>query len=568
MLKHTFGRFLLAILLISGCNTDQPSDASLASSEEGERPNILLILVDDLGFADLGSFGGEIETPNLDQLAYGGVRLTNLHVAPTCSPTRAMLLSGVDNHKAGLGNMAEEMAPNQQGKHGYEGYLNERVVPIPRLFQDAGYRTYMVGKWHLGMTEETSPTARGFDRSFALLQGGASHFGDMAPIAAEGPDAKATYRRDGELLEQLPDNFQYSTQFYVDQLIEYLEEDHASDQPFFAYLAFTAPHWPIQAPDTSIEKYKGRYDQGYDWLHQQRLTRQKERGLIPESASANRRPHDALPWSELSEDDKAWSARSMEAYAGMVDEIDVHTGRLIEHLKQRGDLENTLIVFMSDNGAEGHTLEVTWNPEEFPAVYRWIIESHDFSLEAVGRIGSYVMYGPGWGRAGAPAFRDYKGFPTEGGTRVAAFVHYPRVFGQGVITDQLVTVRDIAPTLLDVADIEHPGARYQGKPVEPMTGVSALPILRGDIDGEQAKNRVVGTELFGKRALRQGDWKIVHMPEPHGNGQWQLYNLESDLAENKDLAAEQPEKLAELIALWDAYAEENGVVLPDWVSGY
>ncbi len=464
--------------------------------------------------------------------------------------------------------MIEEIAPNQEGKPGYEGYLNDRVVSMPRLFQAADYRIYMVGKWHLGMTEESSPTARGFDRSFALLQGGASHFRDMAPLAAEGPGTKAQYRRDGELLERLPDTFQYSTQFYVDQLIEYLEDDPGSDQPFFAYLAFTAPHWPIQAPDASIEKYRGQYDQGYDWLHEQRLTRQKELGLIPESASANRRPPDAPPWSDLSEDDQAWSARSMEAYAGMVDEIDAHTGRLIEHLKQRGDLDNTLIVFMSDNGAEGHTLEATWNPEEFAAVYRWIVDSHDFSLEGVGRIGSYVMYGPGWGRAGAPAFRDYKGFPTEGGTRVAAFVHYPKVLGQSVISDQLVTVRDIGPTLLEFAGIAHPGARYQGTPVEPMTGVSAWPILRDDDDRARAEDRVVGTELFGKRALRHGDWKIVHMPEPHGNGQWQLYDLRSDLAENEDVSAEQPEKLAELIGLWDDYAEENGVVLPDWVSGY
>lgn len=185
--------------------------------------------------------------------------------------------------------MIEEIAPNQEGKPGYEGYLNDRVVSMPRLFQAADYRIYMVGKWHLGMTEESSPTARGFDRSFALLQGGASHFRDMAPLAAEGPGTKAQYRRDGELLERLPDTFQYSTQFYVDQLIEYLEDDPGSDQPFFAYLAFTAPHWPIQAPDASIEKYRGQYDQGYDWLHEQRLTRQKELGLIPESASANRR---------------------------------------------------------------------------------------------------------------------------------------------------------------------------------------------------------------------------------------------------------------------------------------
>lgn len=567
--RNTWLGFFLVVLL-TGCTDDGVSSTQQQIQGDQTRPNILIIVADDLGYSDLGSFGGEIETPNLDALANAGIRMTNFHVAPTCSPTRAMLLTGVDNHRAGLGNMIEEIAPNQTGQPGYEGYLNHRVVALPKLLRDAGYKTYMSGKWHLGMTEETSPTARGFDKAFALLQGGASHFDDMAPIYAEDPNnvPKAQYRSNGKLLDELPAEFEFSSQFYVDKLLEYLEEDREADQPFFAYLSFSAPHWPLQAPENIIDKYDGRYDRGYQALQLERLNKQKALKIVAANAEPAQLEVDAVPWENLSVEAKELSARSMEIYAAMVDNLDAETGRLIAYLKQEDLLDNTLVLFMSDNGAEGHDMEGLWNPKEFPAAYKWIMENHDFSLEGMGRRNSYVLYGPGWGGAAAPAMQGYKAFPTEGGTRSAAFVYFPKAFAGGTVASHLMHVKDIVPTLLDLTGVDRPGSKYLGRPVESLSGFSLLPIWRGEVGVQAAADRVVGTELFGKRSVRRGSWKIVHMPKPHGTGAWQLYNLDLDIGESDDLSEQEPEMLQQMIEQWDKYAEENNVILPDWVSGY
>jgi len=247
---------LLATILLAcslGCTNEQPA-VTTDSPVNTQRPNILLIVVDDMGFSDIGSFGGEIATPNLDRLAFEGIRFSNFHAAAACSPSRAMLLTGVDSHLAGLGNMLEELSPNQKGQPGYEGYLNERVVTLPTLLQDAGYRTYLTGKWHLGSGKGKGPADRGFDSSFALDSGGASHFADMRPAYAPSPDIKASYSENGIKLTSLPDDFEYSTQYYVDRMIGYLDDQVDSEQPFFAYLSFTAPHWPLQAPDEAIAR--------------------------------------------------------------------------------------------------------------------------------------------------------------------------------------------------------------------------------------------------------------------------------------------------------------------------
>ena len=525
---------------------------------------MLLVVVDDMGFADLGSFGSEIPTPNLDALAFEGIRLTNFITSPACSPTRAMLLTGVDAHKAGLGNLHEELAPNQEDQPGYEGYLNDRVVTIASLLNDAGYRTYQSGKWHLGRDEAHSPVAYGFDRSFAMLVN-ASHFADMRPAYSPDPNAKAEYREEGKLLDELPENFEYSSQFYVDQMIDYLEEESASDAPFFAYLAFSAPHWPIQAPDATLDEFRGRYDEGYDVVLERRLEAQRKLGLIPADTKAAARAPKGMPWSELSEQQKKVEARGMEVYAAMIAEIDRHTGRLVDYLRESGDLDNTVILFLSDNGAEGHDLEDTWPADGFPEIRAAIDARHDFSYEAMGREGSYTMYGPNWARVSAPTFRHFKGFPTEGGVRTAAIAYYPSEFRSGEIEDDLVLVKDLAATILDLAGVQHPGTRYEGRDIEPMSGVSVVDLLSS---GESLAPRWHADELMGKLGVRQGNWKLVQMPEPYGNGRWQLYDLGSDIAESNDLADEVPGRVTELEAYWKRYAEENGVILPDWVSGY
>ncbi len=317
------------------------------SHAQGERPNILLIVADDLGYTDIGAFGGEIDTPNLDRLAVEGMRLSNFHVLPTCAPTRAVLLTGVDNHRAGIGSQV--ITAEQKGKPGYEGYLNSRVATLPEVLGAAGYRTYHTGKWHLGVEKSHGPHARGFDETFTLLAGGASHFADASPLR---PGGEARYLRNGKLVESLPGNF-YSSQHYTDLLLAWMERDRNSERPFFAYLAYTAPHDPLHAPPAYIEKYRGRYDRGWEELRRERFNRVQEKGLIPAHHQLPPWPSVVKRWDSLSELEQANSARDMEVYAAMVDYMDEQIGRVYQWLEANGELDNTLIFFLSDNGANG-----------------------------------------------------------------------------------------------------------------------------------------------------------------------------------------------------------------------
>lgn len=568
-MHHRGGRCLVVVVLgmvLGACGAKVAETESTVVDQAAARPNFLVIVVDDVGFNEIGSFGSEIETPNLDALAYAGIRLTNFQAASMCSPTRSMLLTGADSHKVGFGNMLEELAPSQQGKPGHEGFLNDRALTVATLLRDSGYRTMMSGKWHLGKSKESSAYARGFQQTFALNSGGASHFSDMQPAYAPSPDDVAPYRENGVVLDTMPDNFEYSSQFYVDRLISQLESSSGDNKPFFAYLSFTAPHVPLQAPDEAIEKYRGRYDEGYDAVFARRLARGKELGVIPPAAEASAAPPKHIPWQQLDGERRKVSVRAMEIYAAMVDEVDRHTGRLIEYLRNNDEFDNTVIIFLADNGAEGHDLDELWPAEHFPKIRQTIDDSWDFSYDAMGKPGSYVLYDASWAWAGSPAFNLYKGFPTEGGKRVAAFVHYPEQFQSKAIVDELMSVKDIAPTLLDLAGIDQPGSNYGGRAVEPMTGVSQRAVLEGG--STLSRDRVLGDELMGKRMLRRGDWKIVHMPAPYGNNEWQLFDLAADLAEKNDLWTKEPEIAAELLDLWQHYEAENGVIFPDWVSGY
>ena len=306
--------FLFGFLLFSMMGCSGENEKQTAMSEGDKQPNILLIVVDDLGYTDLGAFGSEIATPNLDALANAGMMLTNYYVAPTCSPTRAMLLSGVDNHLAGMGTMHNEQSENQRNKPGYEGYLNFQVAALPNILKDNGYHTYMTGKWHLGYEEETSPTARGFERSYALLAGGAGHFSNMMSILGSN---KAPYREDGMLVDSLPENF-YSTKFYTNKMIEYIDSNHSDNKPFFGYLAYSAPHWPLQAPIESIEKQAGNYDAGYEVLYQQRMGKLKALSLIDQGMPDSLNLPEDIPWNDLSDDEKKRSSKLMEIYAAMV----------------------------------------------------------------------------------------------------------------------------------------------------------------------------------------------------------------------------------------------------------
>jgi arylsulfatase len=512
------------------------------------RPNFLIIVADDLGFSDLGAFGGEIATPNLDALATAGLRLTEFHTASTCSPTRAMLMSGTDHHLAGMGNMAELLTPEQRGKPGYEGYLNQRVATLPELLRDAGYRTIMSGKWHLGVEPPQDPHARGFERVFTLLDGGHNHFGrpNLPPKELGG----VHYTENGKPAT-LPNGF-YSSDYFTDKLLQYLREDRAG-RPFFAYLPFSAPHWPLQAPPEVIAKYRGRYDAGWEALLRTRLENQRKLGLLPPNADLSP-PPTLLDWDALDAPTRQRMARKMEIYAAMVERMDWNVGRVVDALRQAGQLDNTVVVFFSDNGSA---------PDSIAHIFDLVagVEAPDNTFDKLGSVDSMVAYGPSWAQASAAPRRLFKSVSTEGGLTTPAFIRYPGFKRQGAVERSFATVMDVLPTLLDLAGVRHPGDRYRGRKVERPLGRSMLPFLQGAAPQVHADDDVFGWELFGQRALRQGRWKIDYVSPPNGPGRWELFDLAQDPGERHDLAARNPQRLKELVRRWDDYARRVGVVL-------
>ncbi|MDT0574562.1 arylsulfatase [Croceicoccus sp. F390] len=518
-----------------------------------QQPNILVILVDDLGFSDIGAFGGEIQTPHLDALATGGLRLTNFHTTPVCAPTRAELLTGVDHHQTGIGNFPELIQDNQKGHPGYEGYLTKRVATIAERLQSAGYSTLMSGKWHLGYDPRANPANRGFQKSFVLLGGGHNHFGQDLPYKISIPNAGTKYTENGVVVPT-PQPF-YSSDTFTDRLISNLPAK-AGDKPFFAYLALTAPHYPLQAPPEDIARYKGRYDAGYDALHDERLERQQALGLLKPGTVPHPRSS-PVRWTALSPEQKAVEARLMEVYAAMVDRVDQNIGRLVQTLKQRGLYENTIIVFLSDNGAEGHRLDESVIAAEQG---KRILASADNRLESIGTAKSYIWYGSNWAEAATVPSRLYKSFPTEGGTRVTAFISGPERVRTG-ISNTYMSVRDVVPTLLDYAGVPS-GTEVSGQTVLAPQGRSVRDwLIPGSSD--PANDVVVANgEMFGRLYARHGRWKAVMIPPPTGPGTWQLYDVVADPGEINDKAASNPEELAKLKAQWQAYADRTGVVSP------
>jgi arylsulfatase len=540
-----------------------PQATAPATPQAAGRPNFLVIVADDLGWSDLGAFGGEISTPNLDALAKSGVRFTGFHTAPTCSPTRSELLSGVDNHEAGLGTMAESLTPALTGRPGYEGYLNDRVASIAELLQQGGYRTLMSGKWHLGLTEDRGPAARGFEDSYALLQGLGNHFGADQNAAWTKAKANTLYRENGKLVRFPVGRF--SADYFADRLIGFLDQGAQDQRPFFAYMTFTTPHWPMQAPPQTIAKYKGRYDAGYEALRAERLARQKALGLVP----LDQQPHafdGVKPWDSLSPADKAIEARKMEVYAAMVDQMDQNVGRIVAELKKLGRYDDTVILFLSDNGPEGSEIDAPFQVRGVPGGAKKL--GIDNRLENIGNATSYVGYGAGWAQANSTPSWLVKGYPTEGGIRVSAFASGKGVTGNRIARGNL-DVTDIAPTLLSLAGLTQP-ATFKGRPILPYEGKSLVPVLTDTATEVRGPTEAVGTELFFRRGLRKGDWKAVYLPQSGtayprdgvGPGKWQLFNLATDPAESTDLAEGNPAKLAELVGDWDAYAQAKGVALP------
>ena len=523
------------------------------------RPNIVVILGDDLGFADLGAFGSEIKTPHLDGLAAEGSRFTHFYTHASCSPSRAMLLSGVDTHRKGLGNMDEWTAPNQRGMPGYEGYLNDKVATLPELLREAGYHTYMVGKWHLGKAPSQIPAARGFERDFSLLDGAGSYW-DMTNFTAASP--KSVFTEDGRYLTKLPKDY-YATKTYTDKLIRFIDDNRGDGKPFFAYLAHQAPHDPFHLPRDWRNRHVGAYDQGWDAVRKARLERQIQLGIMPAGTTLAERMWFLPDPITLAPAPRAILGKKMELYAGMVENLDFHVGRLIAHLKEIGEYENTVFIVFGDNGAEGTDLfkQIAGSPGSRDFLFSAINWSQTHP-NAWGDPGTYVGYGAMWAQVSMTPFSQYKGWVAEGGIRNALIVSGPVVKRErGGINRGFMHVADVMPTLLEVAGTSYPKT-HKGRDLPPLIGKSWGEVLSGSKDTPRTDKDYMAWEIFGNRALRQGDWKLRWQYKPFGKGEWELFNLATDLAERHDVAAQNPDKVRELNALWERYAKDNNVILP------
>ncbi|MYE83149.1 MAG: arylsulfatase [Gammaproteobacteria bacterium] len=518
-----------------------------------EPPNFLVIVADDLGWSDIGVLGGEIRTPSIDRLAQEGTLVTSFYVAPTCAPTRAMLMTGVDHHEAGLGVQSGLRASNQVGIN-YEGQLHDGVVTVAEALAAHGYQTSMTGKWHLANEDAQGPHNRGFQRSFALLTGGASHFADQRPIA---PVEIPEYVRDGEPVHELPADF-YSSTAYAGTLIDFLEQRDAN-APFFAYLSFTAPHDPLHVPDEWLDRYSGAYADGPVATRRARAERQEALGLIPDGAGLWNYPrfpawfpNHAAPWDERPAEQRAKDARRMEIYAAMVELMDAEIGRVVDYLAAQDVLDDTYVLFFSDNGASSP------GPLVYPGVTQeWFEEHWTNAHDRRGQPGDFTVLGREWASAAVTPWKLFKNSVSEGGIRSPLIVRGPAVAARG-FNPAIAHVTDVAPTLYDLADIQPASDSLFESRTLPQ-GVSLMPVLTG---AAPSVRESVGVHLFGNRGYRRGQWKISNTQPPLSTGQWELFDLEADPGEVRNLAEARPELLEELLAEYDGYLERHGVILP------
>lgn len=510
-------------------------------------PNIVVLVADDWGFGDIGALGSEISTPNIDSLARRGVTFSNFHVAATCSPTRAMLLTGADHHRVGVGNMPESMPEQLRGKPGYEGVLSDQAVTLATRLKDAGYHTYITGKWHLGKTPDKLPARRGFERSFVQADSGSDNWENRSYMMLYDK----AYWFDGQREATLPKDF-YSSKFFVDKAIEYLSAQGDS-KPFFTYIGFQANHIPVQAPKAFIDAYRGKYDGGWPALRQARHDSAVRLGLMPADAAMATMPL-GRNWDTLDAEQRRLQSRHMEVYAGMAQAADFHIGRLIAHLQKTGQYDNTVFVFLSDNGPDPA------DPLDITASKYWVRANYVTDGPDLGAKGTFSANGPRWASALAAPWSGFKYFAGEGGLRVPLII----AGAQGMRSDQrsnaFTTVKDIMPTLLDLAGVAAHGATYQGAPAVTMDGRSMVPLLSGSSDFIYRPDEPVGYELAGSAALYKGKYKLVKNIAPLSDGTWYLYDMERDPGETQDLSKSLPAVFQAMQADYADYAQKNGVL--------
>ncbi len=551
-------------VLFLGCNeTEDPGG-------ETERPNIIVLLSDDMGYSDVGSYGASvIETPEIDSLAYNGLRFTQFYNTGRCVPSRASLLAGQYPHQTGLGFMtADDQLP------GYRGDMNDRSVTVAQLLSDAGYSTYMSGKWHVtpyrpqNPDKHNWPLQRGFDRFFGTISGAGSYYDPSSLV--RGNEYIAPHQA-GE--EYTNENFYYTTAI-SDHAVRYINdhEEGQSDNPFFMYVSYTAPHWPLQAPEDEIEKYEGKFDMGWDELRQQRYQRMKEMGLIDEDWDLSDRDSKVPAWDQV--ENKDWQTRRMEVYAAMIDMMDQGIGRIVDALERNGELENTLVLFLHDNGGNLETLDYFGKKdysehegigppdrdepqtEMLPKVTRQgePVQHGNIPEYMPGPPDTYQAYGRPWGNVSNTPFREYKHFVHEGGAATPLIAHWPAgIQREGELERQPGHLVDLMPTFLELADATYPET-YEGSEINPMQGVSLEPAFRGNaFDREEP----LFFEHEGNRALRDGRWKVV---AKNPTGDWELYDMEADRTETNNLADEHPERVKDMVQKWESMARRFNAI--------
>lgn len=525
----------LVFLVLTACSADQ--DFMPGNGVFG-RPNFLIIVTDDMGYTDLGAFGGnDIATPNLDALAMDGIRFTNFHGHLSCAPSRATLLSGTGNHEAGLGTQTD--LPSFRGQRNYERYLTDRVATLPEVLRDGGYRTYLAGKWGLSGPVALDPTERGFEKSFALLPSGGGHY--------EAIFHESRYSLNGQAVQETGQP-SYSTTLFTDRLIAFLEDDRDSQKPFFALFAPTAPHWPLHFPPGMEQSFSGKYDTGYDELRKRRIADARQAGVLPENANVLDYESRSPPWATLSNSDKALQSRIMEIYAAMTAHLDQEIGRLLDYMQAAGALDNTLILVINDNGAQGG--RIFGGPRSYANG-----NTFNNEFDNIGRSNSWANMGQGWADAVNAPFRDGKASVYEGGVRVAAFANWFGTSHRSTYTQYLNNM-DVMPTLLDLARLPQPGPHFNGRDVLPIRGKSFAGVLRGDRSPIHAEDESIALSSAGRHFMQRGRWKILK----ELNADWELYDLVTDPYERKNLAAAQPEKLQDLIRDFNAHARINNIL--------
>ncbi len=500
--------------------------------EAAERPNIIVIMVDDMGFSDIGPYGSEISTPNLDKLAAGGVRFSQFYNTGRCCPTRATLMTGLYAHQAGMGWMTAD-----QGEPGYTGRLNNRCVTIAETLRQAGYFTIMTGKWHLGFNHGVTPWGRGFDRSLNLPAGGL-HFSNQT-----GPKGGSKLYMNGEEVSRDDPQFNppwYGSDLWTEQGIKFLDEAIEEEKPFFWYLAHAAPHFPCMAPEETIAKYRGKYMKGWDQLREERYARQKLLGLIDPDWKLEPRPDPIPAWDTLSDEDKMRYDDMMAIYAAMIDEVDKNIGKLLSALKERNQLDNTLILFLSDNGGNAETGVRGRYEGDQPG------DPH-----------SNVFIGRCWAHLNNTPFRMYKHYNHEGGTSTPLIAHWPaQIQAKPGCSDWIDTpthLIDIMATCVDLGQATYPET-FGGEPIHPLPGQSLKPLLTGKGEWNE---RPLYWEHEGNAAIRVGDWKLVRKG---GRGPWELFNLKTDRTEQNDLASQNPDQVETLKKQWRQWALASNVL--------